>query len=572
MDTGSDFIRPEFLNIIFFQQKNLVIFPHVDIKHLHALELFTAGFNVVDLETTALHNLKEILELETTNSYSQNPTLFFIYNADKQKVKEIMELQGLRCITNASENVKDLAYGNSFIFFNKKNNQFLNYDVSDSELEFENYLISTSENEAVLQDKIQKIKTVATRIFTELNQNGRLGNLAKILGEYDQKYWTRILDFTANYFDVNVPEIDVKKVEKVLLDFSGEYDTCVSTNRNLGRNFVKLLHDYRSKKVNPSHLELEELYNPRMLYNYLRNHHWKEGILDDFIQEWMQMNISEADQIDFELILKNLGMHQNLTVLSPSEPDSSNIDLSERTSDVMPSLRDDFNEFKQWFFNRIDSLEGLVNELLENGMPSDLRLYLLKELSRMSNPIEINSTKDARDPIKEEIISRLNQIGLMGWVELYKVKSDKFKFIVRFIARLGNFHDKMFGKEDKKDIPSKIKEFCFPSKLERSLLSINLLRNKITHKEMNLEKIEQDLMNADHRIDDVYFLFLVHLIKNQLILMMESFHPSELKKRCRELQDLVIKTYFKEDIFSTIEIEKIHKMLDGLSVLKYKKN
>lgn len=384
MNTGSDFIQPEFLNIIFFQQKNLVIFPHVDIKHLHSLELFTAGFNVVDLETTALHNLKEILEFETNNSYSQTPTLFFIYNADRQKIKEIMELKGLRCIMNASENVKELASGNSFIFFNKKNNQFLNYDLSDPDLEFENHLISTSENEAVLQDKIQKIKTVATRIFTELNQKGDLNDLARILGDYHQKYWTRILDFTSNYFDVKVPQIDVKHVKKVLLDFSGEYDSCVSTNRNLGRNFVKLLHDYRSKRVNPSHLELEELYNPRMLYNYLRNHHWKEGIPDDFIQEWMQMNKSEADQIDFELIINKLGMHQNLTEFSPPEPNSSNRILSERISDIMPSLRDEFNKFKRWLFNRIESLEGLINELLENGMSSDLKQYLLKELSMIS--------------------------------------------------------------------------------------------------------------------------------------------------------------------------------------------
>ena len=567
MDTGSDFIRPEFLNIIFFQQKNLVIFPHIDIKHLHSLELFTAGFNVVDLETTALHNLKEILEFETNSSYSQNPTLFFIYNADSQKIKEIMELKGLRCIMNASENVKDLADGNAFIFFNKKNNQFLNYDLSDSELEFENHLISSSENEAVLQDKIQKIKTIATRVFTELNQKGNLDDLAKILGDYHQKYWTRILDFTSNYFDVNVPQIDVKQVKKVLLDFSEEYETCVSTNRTIGRNFVKHLHDYRSKRVNPSHLELEELYNPRKLYNYLRNHHWKDGIPDDFIQEWMQMDMSEADQIDLELILNNLEMNQNLTALPPSEPSSSNLDLSERTLDVMPSLKDDFNGFKQWLLNQIGSLEGLINELLENEMSPDLRPYLLKELSMMSKLFEIDSTKNARDPIKEEIISRLKQVDFMGWVELCKIKPEKFKFVVRFIARLGNFHDKMFGKDDEKDMPLKIKEFCFPSRLEKQLLSMNLLRNKITHKEMNLERMERVLMNAEHQIDETFFLLLAHLIKEQLTSMLESFHPSGLQKRCKELQDLVIKTYFKEDMFSTGDIEKIRELLDGQFVL-----
>ena len=65
MDTDFDFMEPEFLDILFFQQKNLVIFPYVDLKHLHALELFTVGHNVVDLESTALYNLKEIIE----NSY-----------------------------------------------------------------------------------------------------------------------------------------------------------------------------------------------------------------------------------------------------------------------------------------------------------------------------------------------------------------------------------------------------------------------------------------------------------------------------------------------------------------------
>ena len=77
LDTGIDFIQPEFLNILFFQQKNLVIFPYIDLKHLHALELFTVGHNVIDLESTALYNLKEIIEFEANNSYSQNRTFFF---------------------------------------------------------------------------------------------------------------------------------------------------------------------------------------------------------------------------------------------------------------------------------------------------------------------------------------------------------------------------------------------------------------------------------------------------------------------------------------------------------------
>ena len=46
-----------------------------------------------------------ILEFETNNSYSQNPSLFFIYNVDKKKVKEIMNLKGVHCIINSNENI-----------------------------------------------------------------------------------------------------------------------------------------------------------------------------------------------------------------------------------------------------------------------------------------------------------------------------------------------------------------------------------------------------------------------------------------------------------------------------------
>ena len=100
MDISEDFITPEFLDILFFQQKNLVIFPYVDLKHLHGLEIFATGHNIVDLESTALHDLKNILEFEASNSYFQNPTLYFIYNLDMSKVKEIMalDLSGLHLL------------------------------------------------------------------------------------------------------------------------------------------------------------------------------------------------------------------------------------------------------------------------------------------------------------------------------------------------------------------------------------------------------------------------------------------------------------------------------------------
>lgn len=119
------------------------------------------------------------MEFEANNSYSQKPSLFLISNVNEDEVKEIMELENVRCIINTNTDVHRLMNGVDFIFYNKKHNEFLNFDNKD--LEFETHLISTSENEAILQDKIQKIKTAAIRIFTELNQNRSLDRLINIL-------------------------------------------------------------------------------------------------------------------------------------------------------------------------------------------------------------------------------------------------------------------------------------------------------------------------------------------------------------------------------------------------------
>jgi len=387
MDTGSDFLRPEFLNIIFFQQKNLVVFPYVDLKHLHGLEIFTAGYNVVDLESTALHNLKEILEFETINSYSQNPTLFFIFNVDKKKVKDLMSLDGIRCIINSNENVSAIANGSNFIFFNKKSNQFLNYNTPDSELDFEKYLITISHDENILLENIQKIKIAGSRIFGELNESGTLENLPDILGEYNQKYWNSILEFTRRYYDINIPDIsNIKfKSKKILKDYSDEYELLISTNRQIGKEFIQCLHEYRSKKVNPAHLELEELYNPQKLYNYLRNHHWKEEIPEEFIRNWSQMSISnyqltESDQLDFEMILKKLDRPQKFSILAPNKSEIKT-PTKRVTPKEIPSPSTEWDKYKQWIFECLEDLEQLCTLKIEDS-PYDYS-YLLGEISEL---------------------------------------------------------------------------------------------------------------------------------------------------------------------------------------------
>jgi len=392
MDTGMDFIRPEFLNILFFQQKNLVIYPYVDLKHLHYLELFTTGYSVIDLESTALHNLKEILEFEATNSYSQNPTFFFIYNVERKKVKEIMELDDIHCIINinSNEDIPELVNGSSYIFFNKKSKQFLNYNTLDKELEFEQSLISSSQNKEILQDRIQKIKITATKIFTALNQEEDLSSLPNILQEYDQKYWSHILKMTGGYFDIKVPDIkhilpkpsklaqssSVDNIKNNIKDFSNEYEIILSSHKAIGKEFIQLIHNYREKRVNPAHLELEELFNPQKLYNYLRNHHWKEDIPPDFIRQWARMTISHYKLSDtereiFESLLRTLRIDINPFEHSQVPPKKrvhkTNIQGIKNEHKVqvvhpstpIPSVQD-WVQFKSWMIEQLDLLEELI--------------------------------------------------------------------------------------------------------------------------------------------------------------------------------------------------------------------
>ena len=387
MDTGSDFIKPEFLNIVFFQQKNLAIFPYIDLKHLHALEIYTAGYNVVDLESTALHNLKEIIEFEANNSYSQNPTLFFIYNVDRKNVKNLMDLNGIRCIINSNENISDLVNGSKFIFFNKKNNQFLNYEVEDSELKFEYHLISNSQNQEILQEEIHKIKITASRIFRELNQNDTLDLLPEILKDYERQYWESILQFTSRYYDINIPDITgVKfKPRKKAKDYSDEYELLVATNKPIGKEFVQLLHEYRSKKVNPSHLELQELYNPQKLFNYLRNHHWSEGIPQEFIEEWANMNISgymltESDKLDFELILNNVKGPSQVKC-SPHKISPLKIQEITHPSESIPSIHEESEEFRDWFYTKLDLIDDLIDKVKNNLQQSNgIKIHKISNL------------------------------------------------------------------------------------------------------------------------------------------------------------------------------------------------
>ena len=387
MDTGDDFITPEFLHLLFFLQKNVVIFPYVDLKHLRSLDLFTVGFETVDIDSTVIHNLNEIIEYESSSSYSQLKTLYFITNPSLEELELLVESPQLRCVVNSKENVERLANGEQFVFYNKKSNAFLNYAFESQDLSFEEEILRTSPNKQTVLDELLKIKSVSSKIFTELNQNSNPDNLPDILNEYDQKYWTKILRFTELYCQIEIPkftppaQFPKNGSSKKEIDYSHEYGIIIKTNRKIGRSFIQLIHDYRYDKVNPANLEVNQLFYPQKLYNYLRNHHWKDGMPKEFAIDWFKntgKDFSDEEELlmEFQVIINKLNLlysiqdfksegapEPNKKRVAPPNKSSSKRNSVPKTKQLIktqsiPSI-DTFFEFKNWLLNKLDQLEGL---------------------------------------------------------------------------------------------------------------------------------------------------------------------------------------------------------------------
>ena len=384
MDTGDDFISPEFLHLLFFEQKNLVIFPYVDLKHLRSLDLFVVGFETVDIDSTVIHNLNEIIEYESNSSYSQLQTLYFILNPSLEELERLVESSQLRCVINSKENVEELANGDQFVFYNKKNNIFLNYAFESRDLSFEKEILQNSPNKQVLMDELLKIKSVSSKIFAELNHDGSPENLPKILNEYDQKYWNKIIRFTEMYCQIEIPEFKIpvrlpkKKSSSKEIDYSAEYEVIIKNNRKIGWSFIRLIHEYRFDKVNPANLEITQLFYPQKLFNYLRNHHWKKGIPKDFAMDWLKnttkdFSASEGALMEFEVILNKLHLSYSVSDIDLGCKIKSEVKEEARSEKLLPitnikQLRkthaipsiDKFPEFKKWILTRLAELEKIV--------------------------------------------------------------------------------------------------------------------------------------------------------------------------------------------------------------------
>jgi len=396
MDVGYDFITPELMQAIFFRQKNVVIYPYLDIKHLRALELFTVGHSVIELDCTALNDITSILEHQE-GTYSLNPPFFFVYNASSNIIQSIQKLENVRYIINSNDNVETYANGSEVLFYNKKSKNFVNLSIeSKSELEFENELFHQSHgDQEVLQDLLMRIKGISTRIYKEFVESSDIKRVQVILEEYEsvfaRKFWSRILQFTQNFFKIIIPEEltkslinSIPRVKSSISnnpprdnedDFSREYEAILSTGRSIAQAFITSLHDYRSEHVNPANLEIVQLYDPKELYNYLRNHHWKDGISADFIEQWVGLKDvlnDEEVELFFELFsklnisttcLKLNEKNKEITPIYTQATPSTEIKKQEPRLISSPAYYSpppsvkNFNKFKEWILAQLEELE-----------------------------------------------------------------------------------------------------------------------------------------------------------------------------------------------------------------------
>jgi hypothetical protein len=318
MDTEYDFITPEFMHLLFFKQKNLVIYPHVDVKHLRGLETFTVGYTLVDMECTALYNFKDILQMPSDGN-SKN--FYLIYGLDKKKASELIELEEAHCILNVSESMADvMADGHDdFVFYNKKTGKFLNYNFDEEEIKFEHMIISLAKDPERVKTELLKIKGVAFQLYKGINRNSAHLDIPLLLKDYNEEEYPKIFEFTENFYEITIPEKITEQKPRFTPNTSNqarfveEFKAISSVNQKYTEELIKMLHEYKQNKVNPSNLELAELHTPMLLYDYLRNHHWTEGIPMGFLERWSQMehtryDLSDEDIEDFSIILEKIGL------------------------------------------------------------------------------------------------------------------------------------------------------------------------------------------------------------------------------------------------------------------------
>jgi len=204
----------------------------------------------------------------------------------------------------------------------------------------------------------------------------------------------------------------------------------------------------------------------------------------------------------------------------------------------IPSIKTDWPNFRQWMLDKIFMIEkllGIKDVAIDGviGMDGSLKQF------------------------KGSLKLKLDHIFFEKWIELYKTE-DRFRFLLRFITILSNLHDKLYGRDEKKDMPIKIKRFSFDLSLEKMLISVNRVRNDISHKDMKEQEINLLLNHTFSKIKGCYFHVLVFLVNKQIFSVAKQDKIENVKDYTEKARDYIIKTYFTS--FSASDLKKIKEI------------
>ncbi|MHA1842967.1 MAG: hypothetical protein ACTSWE_01700, partial [Promethearchaeota archaeon] len=371
MDTESDFITTQFLHLIFFEQRNVLIYPHVDLKYLNALEIFTVGYTFIPIDATALTSVNDILE---ANVYSTIPNFYLIYNLNLNDIKAIMQYPSLHYILNTHDNAKELlsklsvssiqspssAFSENLtpqplIFYNKKSKRFLNYDFIARDLSFEKKIIERCPTLDLLRDELLKIKHLAGQIYILLNEGKSIESIQKFLSKSheDENEQEKILRFMEHYYGVRICHL-LKKASSLdddnsisteniyeskdpLQHYREEYQALKKLPGAVKRMFVSCMEEYCLEHVNTANLEDKVLINPENRYLYLRQNHWKQGLPENFLRTWLKSVPWEAHVLDIHSFLQLLGFPSNkIDSLFTSLSSSTSLDNFTPKEDYFP--------------------------------------------------------------------------------------------------------------------------------------------------------------------------------------------------------------------------------------------
>jgi len=385
MDTEYDIISPEFFYLLFFKQKNLIIYPYLDLKHLIPLECFLVGYNIEKLDGTALYNLSEIIEYGSISTHNHSPTFFIITNVNREEIEKLIKIKNFHCIINTKEEVSDnLIYNSDFIVYNKKTKTFLNQDFSNIDLSFETEIIQKSSSIEFLADEIQSIKNLGNRIYLEFNKTGKIEDIIYLLSELKPQYHKKILEFVSNYYDIVIPISISKELNQPNKNTSSkiikQYQKIQKINLKIFSIFKTLLQDYK-KNFDDSNLATKQLF-PKYFFVYLREHHWKNGIPRKFLNNWhsryiSQMNPNDENHTEFQQILSILDVSEqeinslfmkNSSIKDKTKPliinnSSSSIDFTLKDIDnkEIPSINN-IDKFEKWILNKLDQIDSILEE------------------------------------------------------------------------------------------------------------------------------------------------------------------------------------------------------------------